>query len=163
PRRCARPCARTRARRARDRRAGARRSAALEPSPRPPGRSARGGRACGLRRSPRHKGRCRPPAAVCGLVSRPGCGSRPWWPWAGAQALAARGFGTPELVAAVEFRRAGMLRRSFFLTREVAGAVTADVHWRTILNERDPGRRRVARRAFARALGELFRRLHGEG
>jgi lipopolysaccharide kinase (Kdo/WaaP) family protein/glycosyl transferase family 2 len=83
--------------------------------------------------------------------------------WAGAQALAARGFGIPELVAAIEFRRAGVLRRSFFITRDVAGAVTADVRWRAIRDEPDPVERRVARRALARALGELFRRLHEEG
>jgi hypothetical protein len=80
--------------------------------------------------------------------------------WAGAGVLAAGGFSVPEVVAAVEFRRAGVLRRSFFLTREVAGAETADVRWRGILAEPDPRRRRVARRAFARALGELFRRMH---
>src|SRR5262249_35456483 len=41
-----------------------------------------------------------------------------------ARRLAAGGFGVPEVVAAVEDRRLGVLRRSFFLTREVASAVT---------------------------------------
>ncbi len=80
--------------------------------------------------------------------------------WAGAQTLAAHGFATPELVAAVEFRRAGVLRRSFFVTREVPGALTADARWAAILADPDAPRRRGARRAFARALGDLFRRLH---
>ena len=83
--------------------------------------------------------------------------------WAGARALADRGFAIPEVVAAIEFRRAGVLRRSFFVTREVMGAVTADLRWRAIRSEPDPARRRVARRALARALGELFRRLHAAG
>src|SRR5437867_9514444 len=52
--------------------------------------------------------------------------------WAGARVLAAHGFATPGPIAAIEFRRAGLLRRSFFVTREVA-AVTADVRWRAIL------------------------------
>src|SRR5437867_3573289 len=83
--------------------------------------------------------------------------------WAGARALAAHGFATPEPIAAIEFRRAGLLRRSFFVTREVAGAVTADVRWRSILADPDARRRRAARRALARALGDLFRRLHAAG
>src|SRR5438034_1308560 len=83
--------------------------------------------------------------------------------WAGARALAAHGFATPEPIAAIEFRRAGLLRRSFFVTREVAGAVTADVRWRSILADPDARRRRAARRALACALGDLFRRLHAAG
>src|SRR5439155_300069 len=83
--------------------------------------------------------------------------------WAGAGALAAHGFATPEPIAAIEFRRAGLLRRSFFVTREVAGAVTADMRWQAILADPDAPRRRAARRAFARALGDLFRRLHTAG
>ena len=83
--------------------------------------------------------------------------------WAGARALAAHGFVTPEPIAAIEFRRAGLLRRSFFVTREVAGAVTADVRWRSILADPDARRRRAARRALACALGDLFRRLHAAG
>lgn len=83
--------------------------------------------------------------------------------WGGAQAVAARGFAVPEPVAAIERRVAGVLRASFFITREVAGAVTADVFWQTILAEADPARRRAARHAFARALGDLFRRLHAAG
>jgi hypothetical protein len=82
---------------------------------------------------------------------------------AATQALAAHGFAAPEVIAAVEMRRAGMLRRSFFVTREVAGAVTAAERWRAILADTDPGRRRAARRALAHALGDLFRRLHAAG
>src|SRR5207247_250471 len=80
--------------------------------------------------------------------------------WAGARALAAHGFATPEPIAAIEFRRAGLPRRSFLVTREVAGAVTADVRWRSILADPDARRRRAARRALACAPGDLFRHLH---
>jgi glycosyltransferase involved in cell wall biosynthesis len=83
--------------------------------------------------------------------------------WQAAGELAARGFSTPEVLAAVEQRRAGMLRASFFVTREVEGAVTADVAWHAILADLDASRRQRARRAFARALGDLFRRLHASG
>jgi hypothetical protein len=71
--------------------------------------------------------------------------------------LAARGFGVPEVVAAVEERRAGMLRRSFFVTREVRDALTADRAWRALAGR--PSRHRI----LARALGDLFRGLHAAG
>jgi len=75
-----------------------------------------------------------------------------------ARALAARGFGVPEVVAAVEERRLGAVRRSFFVTREVTGAVTADRYWEG-LAAGPP----AARQRFAAWLGELFRRLHAAG
>jgi hypothetical protein len=83
--------------------------------------------------------------------------------FAAARRLGALGFGTPEVVAAVELRRAGCLRKSFFLTREVADAPPADACWQAILGDPRPAARRAARRGFARALGELFARLHGAG
>jgi hypothetical protein len=83
--------------------------------------------------------------------------------WAGAAALASRGFATPEMIAAVEFRRFGLRARSFLVTRAVAGVPTADDRWREILAMPDARRRRVARRALACALGDLFRRLHAAG
>jgi hypothetical protein len=80
-----------------------------------------------------------------------------------AAALAARGFAVPPVVAAVEYRRAGMLLRSFFVTRAVTDAETADVRWAALTRAgSDPARRR-ARRALARALGTLFRELHASG
>jgi Lipopolysaccharide kinase (Kdo/WaaP) family/Glycosyl transferase family 2 len=74
-----------------------------------------------------------------------------------ARALAARGFGVPDVIAAVEERRLGILRRSFFVTCEVAGAVTADRYWE------ESAARRPDRRRFAAWLGDLFRRLHAAG
>jgi len=75
-----------------------------------------------------------------------------------ARTLSALGFGVPKVVAAVEERRLGMLRRSFFVTREVADALTADRHWAALATAPAAQRRR-----FARRLGELFRRLHAAG
>jgi len=83
--------------------------------------------------------------------------------WAGAAALGARGFATPEVVAAIEFRRGGMLAKSFFVTREVPDAQTADRRWAEILADPTPARRRAHRRALARALGRLFGALHAAG
>jgi Glycosyl transferase family 2/Lipopolysaccharide kinase (Kdo/WaaP) family len=83
--------------------------------------------------------------------------------WRGARAVAARGFAAPEPVAAIERWQVGVLRASFFVTREVRDAVTADVRWRQILAEPDAARRRGARRIFAQRLGDLFRRLHEAG
>ena len=82
--------------------------------------------------------------------------------WRAAAALGARGFATPEPLAAIDVRRGGLLRKSFFITREVAGAVTADRFWQMILQE-PASRRGAGRRAVARALGDLFRRLHAAG
>ena len=45
--------------------------------------------------------------------------------WAGAAALAARGFETPEVIAAVEFRRLGLRARSFLVTRAASAAAPA--------------------------------------
>jgi hypothetical protein len=83
--------------------------------------------------------------------------------WRAAALLAARGFETPAPVAAIEFRRAGLVVRSFFVSREVRGAQPADVRWAALLADPDPGRRRLGRRVLARALGSLFRRLHATG
>jgi glycosyl transferase family 2/lipopolysaccharide kinase (Kdo/WaaP) family protein len=83
--------------------------------------------------------------------------------WTAAGMLSARGFRVPELAAAVEYRRGGLLRRSFFVTHEVPDALTADAYWHRILAEPDGPRRCAARRAFAVMLGGLFRRLHAAG
>jgi hypothetical protein len=80
-----------------------------------------------------------------------------------ALALAALDIGVPRPLAAIDYRTAGMVTRSFFLTDEVAHAETADVAWRRILALTDPPTRRRARRVFAEALGAFFGRLHGAG
>jgi hypothetical protein len=78
-------------------------------------------------------------------------------------ALRQIGFDVPDPVAAIERRTAGILRQSFFLTREVPAAETADIAWRRLLAFGDGRARAYARQGFARALGALFRRLHGAG
>ncbi len=83
--------------------------------------------------------------------------------WRAAEALEARGFAVPDRIVAVEHRTAGILRRSFLVTREVPDAVTADQRWTAMLHEAPGPTRRRARRALARALGALFRRLHDAG
>ena len=80
-----------------------------------------------------------------------------------ARALAALGIGVPRPLAAIDYRLAGMLRRSFFLSDEVPHAETSDIAWRRILALTDAGARRRARRAFADALGAFFARLHAAG
>ena len=79
--------------------------------------------------------------------------------WEAAHALQARGFGVPEVMATVEVRTFGLLRRSFFVTRELAGACRADERWADILARRRDGARPGARRAFVRSLGDLVGRL----
>src|SRR5687767_2170895 len=49
-----------------------------------------------------------------------------------ARRLAAAGFATPRVCAAVEVRRAGAVTKSFLLTHEVAGGLTADSYWRRL-------------------------------
>lgn len=80
-----------------------------------------------------------------------------------AAALARLGIGVPQALAAIDERRAGWLRRSFFLTADVPGAETADVAWRRLLAKYAAATRRPARRRFATALGAFFGRLHEAG
>src|SRR5262249_1447667 len=59
--------------------------------------------------------------------------------------------------------RAGLVIRSFFVTRAVPGAKAADARWRAILAAPADGARRAARRALARTVGDLLGRLHAAG
>jgi len=79
-----------------------------------------------------------------------------------ARRLGAHGFGVPDVVAAVEFRRSGVLRRSFFVTRAAPGA-TADVYWQRLAEAGAAPEARRARRTFVRMLGTLFGGLHAAG
>ncbi len=97
---------------------------------------------------------------VLGTLRRP---SPAFTAFANARELAARGFAVPEVVAAVEFRYGGFCTRSFFVTRTVENADTADLHWQAIRAQPDAAARRRDRRAFALGLGDLFRRLHAAG
>jgi hypothetical protein len=78
---------------------------------------------------------------------------------AAAQRLRPLGFATPEVCAAVDVRRGGVVHKSFFLTYEVVGALTLDRYWWGVQERADI----AARRVLARLLGDLFRRLHALG
>src|SRR5258706_10918703 len=68
-----------------------------------------------------------------------------------AHALAALGVGVPHALAAIDDRRGGWLRRSFFLTADVPGAETIDVAWRRLLPMYDAPAPRQARPRFPAA------------
>lgn len=78
--------------------------------------------------------------------------------WGASTMLAAAGFRTPTPLAAIEYRRWGMLEKSFLLTVRVEGGVPADQYWWRL-------RRASAadRRAFIAKLGQLFAALHAAG
>lgn len=80
--------------------------------------------------------------------------------WRGAATLERAGFLTGRPIAAVEWRTWGMLTKSFYLSSEVPQARTVDVHWREELSPIVGFQGFRWRRAFLRALGELFRSLH---
>jgi hypothetical protein len=73
--------------------------------------------------------------------------------------LAAEGIAVPEVCAAVEVVRGGVVTKSFFLTREVPGSDTLDRYWSRLRDEGDAR----ARRTLAVRLGALFARLHARG
>jgi hypothetical protein len=75
--------------------------------------------------------------------------------WAGTRILSDAGFGVAPALAAVEYRRWGMLERSFFLTARIDGAVPVDQHWWGLAQAS-----RVKRRLFIAGLARLFAELH---
>jgi hypothetical protein len=80
-----------------------------------------------------------------------------------AERLAAHGIAVPEVCAAVDVRRGGLVTKSFFLTHEVSGAITLDRYWTGLAGGTDARARRAARKALARSVGGLFARLHAGG
>lgn len=79
--------------------------------------------------------------------------------WRGAEMLGRAGFQTGRPIGAVEWRRWGMLTRSFYLSEEIPNGKTADAHWRELMAVKgSEGYRR--RRAFLCRLARLFRGLH---
>jgi hypothetical protein len=72
------------------------------------------------------------------------------------------GIAVPRVGAAVDVRRGGIVTKSFFLTHEVPEAVTLDRYWARLAAE-PAAVRRAGQRAVARALGQLFARLHALG
>jgi hypothetical protein len=63
-------------------------------------------------------------------------------------------------IAAVEFRRCGMLTKSFFLTDEIVGGKTANAYWQKELQELTGAGANRRRRNFLQRLASLFRQLH---
>jgi tRNA A-37 threonylcarbamoyl transferase component Bud32 len=78
----------------------------------------------------------------------------------GAAILTASGIRTPRPLAAVESRSWGMLKKSFFLSEEIAGAKTADAYWKEELVTQRGQEGMRSRQRFLRGMGELFRSLH---
>jgi hypothetical protein len=78
----------------------------------------------------------------------------------GAQILAAAAIASAQPVASVEARRCGMLRRSFFISEEIAGARTTDAFWRQQLRARGGREGFRLRRAYLARLAALFAALH---
>ena len=78
----------------------------------------------------------------------------------GADVLAASGIATATPVAGIEDRICGMLRKSFFVSEEIAGAKTADVYWIEKLQDRKGRTGFQIRRAYLARLAGLFHALH---
>ena len=80
----------------------------------------------------------------------------------GAAILQEAGIPTATPVAGVENRRRGMIRKSFFLSEEIAGGKTADAYWIENLQNQKGREGFKSRRAFLRQLAGLFRSLHAQ-
>jgi hypothetical protein len=81
----------------------------------------------------------------------------------GAAILQRNNIATAQPIAAIEERIQGMVRRSFYLSKEISGGVTVDAYWLNVLSaarHREGFRRR---RVFLHTLGALFRTLHKRG
>ncbi len=78
----------------------------------------------------------------------------------GAELLAAFGIATATPVAGVEDRVYGMLRKSFFVSEEIAGARTADACWTEQLQGHKGRDGFLLRRAYLARLAALFHSLH---
>jgi len=80
--------------------------------------------------------------------------------WVGAETLLHAGFHTGQPIAAAECRSWGMLTKSFYLSEEVPGAVTADDYWCKEMLALAGGNGFRRRRGFLKRLANLFRSLH---
>jgi hypothetical protein len=83
-----------------------------------------------------------------------------WRSLQGADVLAEAGIPTVTPVASVEDRIYGMLRKSFFVSEEIAGAKTADRYWLEKLQDRKDRETFRLRRAYLARLAGLFHALH---
>jgi serine/threonine protein kinase len=81
----------------------------------------------------------------------------------GAATLLQEGYATARPVTAVEYRRWGVLTKSFYVSEEIAGAKTITDYWREGLVARKDSEGRVKRRRFLTKLACLFKSLHEKG
>jgi serine/threonine protein kinase len=79
----------------------------------------------------------------------------------GAVTLLRAGYATAKPVAAVEYRRRGVLIKSLYFSEEISGAKTADTFWRENLSSLTGTGGYRKRRSFLRALAQLLSSLHG--
>jgi serine/threonine protein kinase len=78
----------------------------------------------------------------------------------GAAILKRAGFSTATPVAAVESRQFGMVMKSFYVSEEVIGGITADRYWQSMLTN---SQRAGWRRRFLESLAAIFKTLHCRG
>jgi tRNA A-37 threonylcarbamoyl transferase component Bud32 len=81
----------------------------------------------------------------------------------GAAILRAADIPTATPVAAIESFRRGALRKSFFISEEIADGKTADVYWREEMAHLKGVQGVVSRRRFLAELATLFQSLHARG
>ncbi|MGH7797742.1 MAG: lipopolysaccharide kinase InaA family protein [Candidatus Binatia bacterium] len=80
----------------------------------------------------------------------------------GAEILKKAGIPIATPVAAVENRRCGMIRKSFFVSEEISGGKTADAYWIDELQHRKGHEGFRSRLDFLRQLAGLFHSLHAQ-
>jgi len=80
--------------------------------------------------------------------------------WFGAKILLEQGYATARPIAVVEYRRWGLLKKSFYLSEEIIGAKNAVNFWREDLRPMQGVEGWSKRRAVLKALAHLFSSLH---
>jgi serine/threonine protein kinase len=78
----------------------------------------------------------------------------------GALALLEKGYATSAPVAAVEYRRWGVLLKSLYVSEEISDAKTVETFWRDELSALKGVAGKTRRRFFLRRLAHLLRSLH---
>jgi tRNA A-37 threonylcarbamoyl transferase component Bud32 len=81
----------------------------------------------------------------------------------GAATLLQEGYATARPIAAVEYRRRGILVKSFYLAEEIAGARTITNYWREHVLSLKGMERHLKRWTVLRALAGLLKSLHAKG
>ena len=81
----------------------------------------------------------------------------------GAVTLLEKGYATAAPVAAVEYRRCGVLLKSLYFSEEISGAKTVETFWRDELSALKAVAGKARRRFFLRSLAQLFSSLHENG